>query len=592
MTEQAALSTSAAVDHARLIATCADEAERLELTARWILHEFDAYYVASRRIPDLARQAFERRDPGASLLLSRERLGMYSVRIERLGPEVKQAFPEVARREELWPRIEAHYLPWIDGRYAADLAYAFFHSVRRRIYQGEWKPVAYAFSEASRARRRPRPQVHVAFPVQGRLDPATVSRILTLPAFSVEFRDREDDAALIAERVNASISRAIERVEMIDAGFYRRRGAHLVGRLVLADGAIAPFIIALLNSHEGIHADAVITREADAHNLFSSTLANFHVTNSYYHELSAFLHTIMPHRPLGLHYSTIGFNHVGKVAVMNELESEIESTGEVFETAVGSRGTVAIGFATPSSDYNLKIIRDTPTAQYKWGTFEGIPSVLAKYKQVHDINRAGSMLDNIIYYNLKLQRAWFDPALLEELLEHASQSVSLQGDVVVLKYLIVQRRMRPLPVFLETATAEEARTAIVNLGHCIKNNAAANIFNKDLDARNYGVSRFLKVYLYDYDALEPFTQVKIRSNEDREEGEEDIPDWYFEDGVVFLPEEIEAGLMLSDRELKRLFRTAHGDLLTVKYWQGVQDLLLAGRVPRAQFYPEECRLRA
>ena len=50
------------------------------------------------------------------------------------------------------------------------------------------------------------------------------------------------------------------------------------------------------------------------------------------------------------------------------------------------------------------------------------------------------------------------------------------------------------------------------------------------------------MYLFDYDALETFTDVKIRSNRDRCDGEEDIPGWFFEDGVVFLPEEIEVGL--------------------------------------------------
>ncbi len=150
--------------------------------------------------------------------------------------------------------------------------------------------------------------------------------------------------------------------------------------------------------------------------------------------------------------------------------------------------------------------------------------------------------------------------------------------------------MTPLPVFLENATKEEAETAIINLGYCIKNNAAANIFNKDLDARNYGVSRFIKVYLYDYDALEPFTEVKIRSNEDRIDGEEEPPDWFFEDGVIFLPEEIEAGLMIPNRHLRRLFREVHGDLLTESYWQRIQDDLLAGKVPGVRIYPESREL--
>jgi isocitrate dehydrogenase kinase/phosphatase len=349
-------------------------------------------------------------------------------------------------------------------------------------------------------------------------------------------------------------------------------------------------VIALLNEEAGIYVDAVLTTQADTHNIFSSTLANFHVTNPHYHELSAFLHGIMPARPLGLHYSTIGFNHVGKVAVMSELEAELTTTKQVLETAVGDRGSVAIGFSAPSSAYVLKVIRDEPTAQYKWGAFQGIDAVLRKYAQVHEINRTGSMLDNIIYSNLKLDKYWFKTSLLEEILSAASQSVSLQGRDVVFKHLIVQRRMTPLPVFLETASESEAETAVINLGHCIKNNAAANIFNKDLDGRNYGVSRFLKVYLFDYDALEPFTTVKIRTNTDRVDGEEDIPDWYFEDGIIFLPEEIAAGLRIHDRSLRRLFHEVHGDLLTTDYWEGVQSDLEAGKVPRISTYPDNRRL--
>src|SRR3712207_8803475 len=58
---------------------------------------------------------------------------------------------------------------------------------------------------------------------------------------------------------------------------------------------------------------------------------------------------------------------------------------ERLDTAPGFRGTVAIGFAMPSSRYVLKIIRDRPTEGYKWGTFPGVEWVLAKYRLVHEI---------------------------------------------------------------------------------------------------------------------------------------------------------------------------------------------------------------
>ena len=279
---------------------------------------------------------------------------------------------------------------------------------------------------------------------------------------------------------------------MIDAGFYRNRGAYIVGRIVLSGSVTVPFVIALLNDDQGIYVDAVLTTEADTHNIFSSTVGNFHVTSPYYHELSAFLNSFMPNRPLGLHYSTIGFNHVGKVAVIDELKDELAAHNEAFEVAVGFPGTVAIGFSAPSSAYTLKVIRDKPTALYKWGEYAGLESVLDKYRRIHEINRTGSMLDNIIYYNLRLDRGWFDAPLLDELLNEAGGSVSAIGDFLVFKHLIVQPKMIPLPVFLEGASQGDAETAVVSLGHCIKNNAAANIYNKDLDGRNYGVSKFIR----------------------------------------------------------------------------------------------------
>ena len=580
--------------YASRIAAAGSADARADLAARWILAEFDAYYVESRNIPNLAKSAFERRDPATSLDLSRRRLSVYSVSALALARRLREALPSVAEDETFWKQIEARYLTSIEGRYESDLAFAYIHSARRMTYEGRWKPVEYAFLHHREPESERSAAVRIDFPIApGAALAALIDRVLDVPRFERPWRDRDGDVRRVVERLESIFGDRARRpveIQMTDAGFFRNRGAYVVGRIVFDDSSAMPLILALLNHDAGIYVQAVLAGEADAHNLFSSTLANFHVTNSHYHELAAFLHTVMPTRRLGLHYSTIGFNHVGKVAVMNELREELATHGEVFTTAVGFRGSVAIGFAAPSSDYNLKVIRDIPTDQYKWGEFPGIGAVLDKYRRVHEIDRTGSMLDNIIYYNLELDPAWFEPELLAELLRDAGESVSLRDDAVILKHLIVQRRVRPLPVFLRDATPEEAREVIVNLGHCIKNNAAANVFNKDLDARNYGVSRFQKVFLFDYDALEPLTRVKVRSNVGRFDGEDDVPDWFYEDGVIFLPEEIEAGFRIHDRGLRRLFRDVHGDLLTTGYWERLQHDLDQGQVPSIRLYPERRKL--
>ena len=55
------------------------------------------------------------------------------------------------------------------------------------------------------------------------------------------------------------------------------------------------------------------------------------------------------------------------------------------------------------------MIRDQPTESYKWGDYPGVAAVIEKYRLVHEINRAGSMLDNVMYFNLRLDRAMFEP---------------------------------------------------------------------------------------------------------------------------------------------------------------------------------------
>jgi len=351
-------------------------------------------------------------------------------------------------------------------------------------------------------------------------------------------------------------------------------------------------VLALLNGPEGITVDALVHETADVHNLFSSTLANFHVTTRLYYQTCVFLHSIMPLRPFGHQYSTIGYNHVGKVAMLNEIAEQMRASGQRFTRSPGEPGTVALGFTFDACSYHLKVIRDTPTKAYKWGRFPGVAAVLEKYRAVHEINRAGSMLDAVMYYNVQLERDMFDAELLDSICTAAAGSVQCEGSGVLMRSLIVQMKIIPVPVYLETADPQQVEATMISLGKCIRNNAAANIFNKDLDSRNYGVGRYGQVFLFDYDAVERLTEVKIRTNLDREPGEDCAPAWFFEDGVVFLPEELEVGMNLRNAQARRCFRRVNADLLGTAYWEGVQRTLLEGEVPELSMYPQDCRLAA
>ena len=100
-------------------------------------------------LPSAAQAAFERRDPGTSLSLSIRRLSMYSESISALGQEMNVVCAGIASHEPLWQQVEARYWLLIENRYEADLAYAYIHSVRRAIFEGEWRPVDYSFRDPS-----------------------------------------------------------------------------------------------------------------------------------------------------------------------------------------------------------------------------------------------------------------------------------------------------------------------------------------------------------------------------------------------------------------------------------------------------------
>jgi isocitrate dehydrogenase kinase/phosphatase len=634
--QQPATELRIAHGYARLEACAA--AEKSAVVAELILAIFDHFYGQLCEYPFRAKRAFEVMDPHASIRISQERLGLYSRYIAEHGPRIGAALrlssgdpadrgamagtctalpassgdpadrgaiagtcaalPASSGDPADWDAIDRLFTAMIVDRYEADIAFSFAHSLRRHIAHGQWRPVAYAFPPPGKLRALSLASVFRRLPLPGRLDEALLCEVLQMPGFAVPFRDLRGDVRRVLERLQPLLygehaaAPWPAALDIVEAGFFRDRSAFLVGRWVLRDETVAPFVVGYLNSPEGIYVDAILHQVADIHNLFSSALANFHVTTRLYYQTCVFLFSLMPRRPFGHHYSTIGFNHVGKVAILTEIIDQVRHSGERLRRSPGAPGTVALGFTFDACSYHLKVIRDRPTSSYKWGAFPGVTAVLDKYREVHEINRAGSMLDNVIYHDIRLGRDLFEPALLEEICEQTAGSAQLDADGILLRSLIVQLKIVPLPMLLQSASEAETRTVIRSLGHCIRNNAATNIFNKDLDSRNYGVGRYGRVFLFDYDAVEKLTDVKIRTNTDMEPGEEDIPAWFFEDGVVFLPEELEHGMQFKNDFARRCFREENGDLLRVAYWTDVQQKLSRGEVPELRIYPRSAKLVA
>src|SRR5690606_1138634 len=136
--------------------------------------------------------------------------------------------------------------------------------------------------------------------------------------------------------------------------------------------------------------------------------------------------------------------------------------------------------------------------------------VQAQYERVFRLDRVGRLLDAQPFRYLRFPAGRLDPALLAELRESCAASVVEEGDDVVLKLCYVQRRLRPLDLYVRGRVAEERRQALLDYGQAIVDLARNDIFPGDMLLKNFGVSRHRRVVFYDYDEIRSVSELEFR----------------------------------------------------------------------------------
>ena len=134
-----------------------------------------------------------------------------------------------------------------------------------------------------------------------------------------------------------------------------------------------------------------------------------------------------------------------------------------------------------------------------------------KYALVFNLDRVGRLLDAQPYRHLRFPAARFAPALLQELLQQCAQSVRLDGEEVEIALCYVQRRFRPLNLYLREQGPEGMRAAVLDYAQAITDMARNNIFPGDMLPKNFGVSRHGRAVFYDYDELCLVTECQFRA---------------------------------------------------------------------------------
>ena len=218
-----------------------------------------------------------------------------------------------------------------------------------------------------------------------------------------------------------------------------------------------------------------------------------------------FLHSILPDKPIDELYTVLGRLRQGKTERFRCFSDHLHRSRDPFVHADGDAGLVMYVFTLKSFNLVFKVIRD----RFGYPKNTTREEVVSKYKLVSRHDHAGRLIDTQEFLNLKLPARRFEPSLLAELLDGAAESVHREGDDLVLGRVYIERRVRPLNLYIREETHGRAAAAIVDYGQAIKDLAQTNIFPGDLLLKNFGVTASGRVVFYDYDEVALVTDCRF-----------------------------------------------------------------------------------
>ena len=558
------------------------------------LQAFDRYQASFAAITWRAASRFARRDWDGMHTDAVERLSVYGAALGDLVAECAALLGAGAHDSAVWRAMKREFSAAVAGRGDLEIAETFFNSLTRRVFttvgvNREIEFVASDFDVPIAAGSEPRCDT---FRWADGDTAALLRTILAGRALNAAFADLADDAArgaaaLAAQLGDAGVAATAGEVDVLHPVFYRNRRAYVVGRIRVAD-RVLPLVLALVNGGAGVALDAVLTAEDEVSIVFSFARAYFHVEADRPRELVTFLRSIMPRKPVAELYTSIGHHKHGKTELYRALLRRLAQSTDRFEVAPGERGLVMLVFTLPSWDVVFKVIRDVAGPPKRTTRRD----VLDRYRLVFTHDRVGRLVDAQEFEHLTFSRDRFAPDLLAELLEHAPGTVTLDGGTVTIAHLFTERRLAPLNLYLKRATPEAAAAAVIDLGHAIKELAAANIFPGDLLLKNFGVTRHGRVVFYDYDELCLLETCVFREMPRSRDIDDDLADepWFSVGENDIFPEELRRFLGLQE-ELRAIVERYHADLFDVAFWRETQARYRAGALLELAPYRPERRLR-
>ncbi len=503
------------------------------------------------------------------------RVNSYETSVKRIVSKLKKYMGERVQDRELWNATRIYFGKRLEGVPDAGFVKTFFNSVTRRIFLtlGTDAQLEFIAEDLSTNIELLKSLNLKRYPFWGSTE-EVFHNILRDFRFRVPYADSLDkDITRFAEE-NFSRKNEYLRFEFIDSFFYQSARAYLVGRIVTSD-EVLPIVIAFKNTGDSIVVDAVLTDREEVSNVFTYTRSYYFADPNSVVGAVHFIHSILPKKPIDELYTVLGRLRQGKTERYRIFTQHLQSSTDKFIHAEGDEGLVMIVFTLPSYNLVFKIIRD------KFGYPKTVTrnEVIEKYKFISKHDRAGRLIDTQEFLNLEFPSSRFSDQLITDLLTEASQTVVAVDDLLLIRHVYIERRVRPLNLYINEADDGKVKQAVFDYGQAIKDLAQTNIFPGDLLLKNFGVTRHGRVLYYDYDEVSLVTQCNFRDlPEARDETDElRAGSWYYVGENDIFPEEFIKFLSMNQK-LRALFLACHGELLTADYWRRMKSMHESGEV--------------
>jgi len=571
---------SSTLTDSRLAARCAETA----------LEAFFDYETRFNTITLRARERFLARDWAGSFDDAAERLHFYNDVLDGLTSGIRKMMGARLPERSIWTGIKAVYSSLIARSPAWEIAETFFNSLTRRVFATAGVDQTIEFVDTDFDAPPPSALINITKTYRGESMPELLCSALTDTFDETCWGDLRETAKLASTRIESAgaAENSQPELEIVSSVFYRGRGAYLVGRVLREEQLALPIALCLHHENDrGIILDALLHGDVDLAILFSFTRSYFRVAVECPYRLVRYLQQLMPRKRLIDLYNAIGFHRHGKTEFYRDFIAHLRRSSDRFVVAEGARGMVMSVFTLPSYDVVFKLIKD----QFDLPKDSTHEDVRRRYRLVFEHDRAGRLVEAHEFEHLRIPEDRFDPDLLAELLRDAASIVKIEGSDVIIAHAYVERRLRPLNLFLRENEAEAIAAAGRDYGQSIKDLAASNIFPGDLLTKNFGVTRHGRVVFYDYDELCFLTDCHFRKLPEARTPEDEIAaePWFSVRENDIFPEEFLQFLAFPKPALAALLEH-HREIFRADFWRDIQRQIRAGEIPEVFPYRAERRL--